>query len=134
MGGARMTARDAVTYQHAFLGSCTECGDRMVEYAATTGGEYRTIQLDCEDESCENFGHVRHESGTSATETPEIQEGVEDLRVGEVHWIDCPRCHGYGWIEDPFCDLSAVMNGRDTACLRCHTSGSVLGDVRDLAE
>lgn len=116
------------TDRPAFLGTCDECGERMVEYAATAGSDYRTIQLECEDEECDNVGRVRHEAGTDATEDPDVQEGVEDLRVGKVNWIDCPHCHGSGWVRKRVDDIQPA---EEQPCPRCHTSGSVIGEVSE---
>ena len=119
--------------QHAFLGDCEECGERMVEVVRTSGGETRTVQLECEDETCENVGRLRHDFEGNPFDDPLVREGVENVRSGMVSWHDCPRCRGQGWIEDPIDDLRRAMNGREHPCPRCHTTGSVLGEVTDHA-
>lgn len=117
--------------EHAFLGDCAECGERMVEVLRTSGGETRTVQLECDNESCENVGRLRHAFGDNPLDDPEVCEGVENVRSGMVSWHDCPRCHGHGWVEDAIDDLRRAMNGREHPCPQCHTTGTVLGEVTE---
>ena len=115
-------------YQQGFVGSCTECGGQMVEHVRSSDGDRRIVQFTCQD--CGADGRLEHAYEIGAIDNPDEQDGVEDVESAWVNWIDCPRCYGSGWIEDPLCDVSAAMGGRDTPCPRCHTTGSVLDDVQ----
>lgn len=129
--GGREQPRDGDT--HAFLGDCLECGERMVEVLRTNGGDTRTVQLECEG-ACDNVSRLRHDFDENPFDDPIVREGVENVRSGMVSWHDCPRCHGHGWVEDPIDDLRRAMSGREHACPRCDTTGSILGEVKELAE
>jgi len=116
--------------QHGIIGECTECGGQMIEHSLSHIDGTGHIGLLCED--CGAEGQIEYEMGEEQPwDDPSVCEGVTDMSVAEINWIDCPRCYGGGWVEDPVCDLSAAMNGRDTPCPRCHTSGSVPRIVED---
>lgn len=115
---------------HGIVGECTECGGQMIEHSRSWPNDDCHIGLLCED--CDAEGKIVYEMGEEQpTDDPGVCDGVTGMEMKEIHWIDCPRCYGGGWIEDPLCDLTAAMNGRDTPCPRCHTSGSVPRIVED---
>lgn len=109
---------------HGLVGECLECGGRMVEHWVTHGSDgVGRIGLRCED--CDGEGRVKYQIGEeNPWKDPSVCEGVADMRVAEIRWHDCQRCNGFGWIEDPICDLRRAMNGREHPCPVCHTSGS----------
>lgn len=107
------------TYQVAWIATCGDCGGRAIEHVRSTGGDRTHVQLTCED--CGADGRIDYPVG----EPPRAAdcEAVVDPEHGLVSWVDCPRCHGGGWVED-----RGLASGRE-ACPRCHTTGSVIHDA-----
>jgi len=106
-------------YDAAIVGDCAGCGGQMIETFAVEEDNERTLR--CQD--CDAEAELRHDfddglGGASWS-------GVGDPELKTVSWIDCPRCHGHGEIEDPICDLRRAMNGREHPCPNCDASGSV---------
>lgn len=112
------------------VGECTDCGGQMIETSLTHGDERGIVQLECQ--GCGTTGRIEYVlQEVNPWENPSEQEGITDTTVAGINWILCPRCHGHGWVEDPLCDLQRAMNGRDTPCPECHTSGRVPRVVDD---
>lgn len=109
---------------YGIVGECTGCGGQVVETSKVLNSGRGHLGLTCQD--CGEGATIKYDVGhENPWDDPLVQEGVRDTRVVEIEWIDCPRCHGYGWVEDGLCDLRRAMNGREHPCPECHTSGVV---------
>jgi len=110
--------------RQGIVGSCTLCDGQMIETTSSKREGVGHIGLTCQD--CGDQGRIEYLVGEeNPWQNPSGRRGVIDTTVKQISWIDCPRCHGHGWIEDPLCDLRRAMNGREHPCPECHTSGSV---------
>lgn len=118
-----ITTDGGVVTQQGIVGACTDCGGQMVETWRSLGDDRGHLGLECQD--CHETGQIEYVlREENPWENPSVQEGVTDTTVEHINWIDCPKCHGHGWVEDPICDLRRAMNGREHPCPRCHTSGT----------
>lgn len=112
------------TDEYALVGACIACDGTAVATVRSVGGDAAHAQFECQD--CGSHGRVDWTPGeTDPRENPDNIVGVRDLDYQEVRWVDCHRCCGHGWVEDPLCDLQAAMHGRSEACPECHTEGTV---------
>lgn len=111
----------SATQDYAIVGDCAGCGGQMIECRTLDLDDERRVTLECQD--CDAEAELRHdyEDGLEGGSW----SGVGDPEIKPVSWIDCPRCHGHGWVKDPIDDLLRAMNGRDRPCPNCHRSGSV---------
>lgn len=108
--------------QVAVVGDCAGCDDgTMIEEMSLEKDDGRHAHLRCQN--CDAEAELRHdfEDGLEGGSW----SGLSNPRMEPVNWIDCPRCDGYGEIEDPICDLRRAMNGREHCCPNCHGSGNV---------
>jgi len=106
---------------YTLVGDCAGCGGQMIEIFAAEKDDERRVTFRCQD--CDAEAELRHdfEDGLEGGSW----SGVVNPETKPVSWIDCPRCHGYGEIEDPICDLRRAMNGREHPCPNCDATGSV---------
>jgi len=112
------------TYQQGIVGTCVECAGQMVEVWRSSGDGRGILGLECQD--CGETGRIEYIiREENPWQNPSVQESVTDTTVNSINWIDCPRCYGHGWVEDPICDLRRAMNGREHPCTNCHTEGTV---------
>lgn len=103
------------------VGDCAGCGGTMIETFSVVNNDERHVKMECRD--CGSESELRHEFGSNPEDG--AWSGVGSPEIKPVSWIDCPRCHGYGEIEDPICDLRRAMNGREHTCPNCNGSGTV---------
>jgi len=103
------------------VGDCAGCGGTMIETFSVSDDDVRRVKFECRD--CDATAELRHEFGSNPEDGS--YSGVGDPEIKPVSWIDCPRCHGHGEIEDPICDLRRAMNGREHTCPNCNGSGTV---------
>jgi len=112
------------TYQQVIVGTCVECAGQMVEKWRSLGGGRGNLGLECQD--CGEAGQIEYIiREENPWQNPSVQESLTDPTVKSINWINCPRCHGHGWVKDPICDLRRAMNGRERPCPNCHTEGTV---------
>ncbi len=106
------------------VGTCEECEGRLIERVLSSHDGTGWVQLVCEE--CGTEVRIAYEiGGEHPWEKAAEVDGITDATVKDVAWVDCDRCHGYGQIEDPICDLRRAMNGREHPCPRCDATGSV---------
>jgi hypothetical protein len=106
---------------YGLVGDCAGCGGQMIETTCLETSGERRATLECQD--CGADAELRHD----------FQDGLEGgswSGVGNpefkaLNWIQCPRCYGHGYVEDPICDLRRAMNGREHPCPNCDTTGRV---------
>lgn len=114
--------------EHGLVGECEECGGLMVEIWLTHPENRGRAQLRCQD--CGKQAKIEYVRGKeNPWQNPSVQEGVVDVTVEEVTWVDCFRCRGSGEIVgfiDDICHArgECMHNGND-ACPRCHGDGQV---------
>jgi DnaJ-class molecular chaperone len=112
------------------VGECVACDGTAVATIRNWGQDRARAQFECQD--CGDHGHVEWTPGeTAPDEDPDELVDVRELDYEQVRWVDCPRCRGHGWVEDPLCDLQAAMHGRNEPCPECHTEGTVPEVVAD---
>jgi hypothetical protein len=106
---------------YGIVGDCAACGGQMIETTCLETDEERRATLECQD--CGVEAELRHdfEEGLEGGSW----SGVGDPEFKPLNWIQCPRCYGHGYVEDPICDLRRAMNGREHPCPDCNTSGRV---------
>lgn len=106
---------------YGIVGDCAGCGGQMIETTCLETDEERRVTLECQD--CGAEGDLRHDFDEGLEGG--CWSGVGNPEFKPLNWIQCSRCYGHGYVEDPICDLRRAMNGREHPCPNCHTTGKV---------
>ena len=109
----------------AIIGECTDCGGRMIETAAFTTDSERRATLYCGD--CQTRVRIEHKLSSGGLDAVDA-DGVRNLAMEAVAWVDCERCHGRGEILGCIDYIGhakgrCIHNGNDP-CPRCDGTGA----------
>ena len=110
------------------VGKCEECGGLMVEIWLTYPDHRGRAQLRCQD--CGEEAIIEYVRGEeNPWENPLDREGVVDVTVEEVTWVDCFTCRGSGEVIGCIDDLcharGECMHDGNDACPDCYGDGQV---------
>lgn len=110
----------------ALVGTCADCGGRMVEEFAGPREGGQQFGLRCE--ACGETGKAGF--GEDADfDDPDLLDGVEDVDLETVEWIRCGNCHGSGDVIGCYDDIcharGQCMHDGNDACPECGGTGTV---------